>query len=100
MPTSTKGKPPKPLVVRGEDFRQIYVTGAVGNFTPFDYRLLFFTHEPELPDKPKEIESFQMPQVVHAEIIMNIELAKHLRDLLVGQIKQRENQLKKTKKEK
>lgn len=91
-------KPPaprKPLVVRAEGFKQIYVTGAIGNFTPFDYRLLFFTHEAELPEKAKQIVVFRIPQVVQVEVVMSEPVARHLRDLLNRQIKDKE-QPKKT----
>jgi hypothetical protein len=94
MATSEEKEAPKPLLVRGADFRQIYVNGAIGNFTPFDYRLFFYTHEPEIPDKPQETRGFRFPQVIHVEIVMTELLAKRLRHLLDRQIKEREEQTK------
>lgn len=88
--------PQKQLVVRGEGFRQIYVNGAIGNFTPFDYRLIFYTHIPELPEKVKEITTFRLPQVAQVELVMSEPVAIQLRDLLNRQIKDKEEKPKKT----
>jgi len=88
--------PPKPFMKKGEDFRQIYITGAFGNFTPFDFRLMFYTHKAELPDKAQEMTGFPIPIVARAEVVMPMDMAKQLRDMLDLQIKKREKQIKKT----
>lgn len=80
---------------KGEDFRQIYITGAFGNFTPFDYRLMLFTHKAEFPDQAQEITGFPIPQVIQAEVVMSEAVARQLRDLLIRQMKERENTTKK-----
>jgi len=88
--------PPKPFMKKGEDFRQIYITGAFGNFTPFDFRLMFYTHKAELPDKAQEMTGFPIPIVARAEVVMPISLAKKFRDLIDRQINEREKQIEKT----
>lgn len=90
--------PHKQLVVRGEGFRQIYVNGAIGNFTPFDYRLIFYTHVAELPEKVKEITALRLPQVAQVELVMSEPVATQLRDLLNRQIKDKDEKPKKLKK--
>lgn len=88
--------PPKPFLKKGEDFRQIYITGAFGNFTPFDFRLVVYTHKAELPEEAQEMPVFPIPMVARAEVVMPIDVAKQLRDMLDRQIKGREEQIKKT----
>jgi hypothetical protein len=82
--------PPKPFVKKGDDFRQIYITGAFGNFTPFDFRLIFYTHKAELPDKAQEMTGFPMPIVARAEVVMPLNVVKQLRDMLDRQVRERE----------
>ena len=88
--------PPKSFLKKGENFRQIYITGAIGSFTPFDYRLLLYTHKAEVPDTTKDIAGLPLTQVIQAEIVMPISLAKKLRDLIDRQINEREKQIEKT----
>jgi len=85
------------LVRRGEDYKQTYVTGALGQLTPVDYRLLFYSHEPELPEKSKSIKDVSTTKVCKVEIVMSHSLAKSLRDLIDRQVKEREEKTKKTK---
>jgi len=85
------------LVRRSEDYKQIYVTGALGQFTSVDYRLLFYSHEPELPEKSKSIKGVSTARVCKVEIVMSSKVAKSLRDLIDRQIKEQKEKSKKTK---
>lgn len=91
-------KPPVPIIKRSPDFRTLYVTGAVGNITPFDYRLVFYNHESEFPEEPKETTGVPVSQVFQVELVMSYELMRKLRDLLDRQVKTREAAKKKEEK--
>lgn len=83
-------EPPKPFISRSPDFRTIYVTGAFGQISPFDYRLSFYTHETQFPKEPKATTSVMISQVFQVEIAMSFDMMKRLRDMLDQQLKQRE----------
>ena len=83
-------RPPKPIISRSSDYSTFYVTGAIGNFTPFDYRLTFYTHEEQWPEKPKEISGVPISQVVRVTVVMSSATVKALRDLLDRQLKEKE----------
>ena len=91
--TTKKGKkvtPPKPSLSRSPDHRTLYVTGAIGNFSPFDYRLTFYTHEEQWPEKPTQTTGVPISQVMQVTLVMSPNLVKRLRDLLDRQLKKRE----------
>lgn len=81
---------PKQFVSRSPDFRTIYATGAFGHPSPFDYRLAFYTHEPQYPKEPEATTNVKVSQVFQVEIIMSYHMMKRLRDLLDRQLKQTE----------
>lgn len=82
--------PPKPLVSRSPDLRIFYVTGAIGSFTPFDYRLTFYTHEEQWPEAPKAVSGVPISQVMQVTLVMSPATAKRLRDLLDRQLEKME----------
>jgi len=91
-------KPPKGLaqpLVKGDSFRQIYASGAIGNFTPDDYRLMFYTLVPQLPKEVTQLKGVPVAGVVEVEVIMSHALMKRTRDLLDRQIKKFEAKKKK-----
>ena len=85
-----KAAPPKPLLSRSPNYRTFYVTGAIGNFTPFDYRLTFYTHEEQWPEKPTQTTGVPISQVMQVTLVMSPDLMKRLRDLLDRQLKKKE----------
>lgn len=87
-------EPPKPVISRSPHFRTVYATGATGHFSPFDYRLAFYNHESQFPEKPTEALRVPISQVFQIEIIMSTDLLKRLRDMLDRQLKEREKATK------
>ena len=85
----------KPLISRSSDFKTIYVTGAIGNVTPFDYRLAFYNHETQFPEAPKEWEGVSVSQVFQVELVMSFDLMKRLKELIEKQISQKEKPVRK-----
>lgn len=82
-------KPPKeeiPLSRKGENFREIYVTGAFASPSPFDFRLIFYTHEPEISKDATPMKFIPMHQVMQVEVVMSQIVARQLRDLLNRQL--------------
>jgi len=92
--------PPKPLISRSPDLKTLYVTGAIGNFTPFDFRLSFYSHQEQWPEKPKQVAGVPISQVMQVTLVMSPDLAKRLRDMLDSQLKEREKTLEQEKKAK
>ena len=86
--------PPKPFLSKSPNYKQLYVTGALGTFTPFDYRLTFYAHEEQWPEKPKQVTGVPISQVMQVTLTMSNDLAKRLRDMLDQQLKEREKRLK------
>jgi hypothetical protein len=84
-----EGAPPKPFLSRSPDYRQIYVTGAIGSTTPIDYRLTFYTHEEQWPEKPKQITNVPISQVMKVTLIMSRSLMKNLSDMLTRQLEEK-----------
>ena len=80
----------KPLLSRSPDLRIFYVTGAIGSFTPFDYRLTFYTHEEQWPEEPKAVSGVPFSQVMQVTLVMSPGTVKRLRDLLDRQLKEKE----------
>ena len=95
--TEEKAKSLKLFLKKGEGFRSIYVTGAIGAFSPYDFRLLFYSHVPEVPEELKQTDALSITQTVQVEVVMSKKVAKELRDLIDRQIK--EEEAKKTKEE-
>jgi len=89
-----KPAPPKPFLSKSQDYRQIYVTGALGTFTPVDFRLTFYAHEEQWPEKPTQTTGVPISQVMKVTLTMSPDLAKRLRDMLDQQLKEREKRLK------
>lgn len=71
-----------------EDLKQIYVTGAFGGFTPYDFRLDLYIDTPELVE---EIDEIQITRIVENEIIMSMTTVKELTVWLVKRIKEYED---------
>jgi len=71
----------------------LYVTGAIGNFTPFDFRLSFYNHQAQWPEKPKQVAGVPISQVMQVTLVMSPDLVKRLRDMLDIQLKKREKTL-------
>ena len=86
----------KPLISRSSNFRTVYVTGAVGNPTPFDYRLAFYNHESQFPETPEQVSGVSIAQVFQIEIVMSYDLMKRLKEMLERQISQVGESTKKT----
>lgn len=81
-----------PAVNRTPDYRMIYVHGALGTFTEYDYRLRFYNEIFPTEDNKKIYE-------VPVTIVMSPIAAKELRDLLDRQIKEYEEKVSEIKKQ-
>jgi hypothetical protein len=81
---------PKPFVSRSAAFKTLYVTGAIGSFSPFDYRLTFYNHEEQWPEKPSQVSTVPISQVMQITLVMSPDLAERLKDLLDLQLKEKE----------
>ncbi|NYB26345.1 MAG: DUF3467 domain-containing protein [Methanobacteriaceae archaeon] len=71
-----------------EDIKQIYVTGAFGGFTPYDFRLDLYIDTPELLE---EIDEIQIIRKVENEVIMSVTTAKELSMWLAKRVKEYED---------
>jgi hypothetical protein len=75
--------------VKSEKFRQIYIIGAVGGHTPYDFRIGFYNDENKMPEKgPAELN---IERRVETEIILSPLAAIELNRWLAQQIKEYES---------
>lgn len=72
-----------------KDLVQIYATGALGGFTPYDFRLNLYIDMPELVGETEEI---QVTRKVENEIIMSKTAIKELSLWLQRRIEEYEKQ--------
>jgi Protein of unknown function (DUF3467) len=74
--------------MKSESFRQIYIIGAVGGHTPYDFRIGFYNDENKVPeDGSTEVN---IERRVETEIILSPIAALELNHWLTLQIKEYE----------
>lgn len=79
----------KPRIKLNSDIKQIYMTGAMGGFTPHDFRLFIFNEKPEM----KNSDVVELVRNVDHELIMSFQAVKELYTWLDKRIKEFENEV-------
>ena len=74
--------------MKSESFRQIYIIGAVGGHTPYDFRIGFYNDESKVPEDGS-IE-INIERRIETEIILSPIAALELNRWLTQQIKEYE----------
>ncbi len=84
-------------ISKGDKFRQIYVVGAMGGHSPYDFRIAFYNDSPKASVKEGKQLSV-MERKVETELILSPLAAKELADWLNSHIKEYERQFGEIKK--
>jgi hypothetical protein len=74
--------------MKSESFRQIYIVGAVGGHTPYDFRIGFYNDESKVPENGST--EVNIERRIETEIILSPIAALELNRWLTQQIKEYE----------
>lgn len=75
--------PPKIIIKKSNDFKQIYCIGANGGFTPFDFRIGFYN---DIANIDESTGKMKIDRTISTEVIMSPVAAKSLVRWLSGHI--------------
>lgn len=80
-----------PISVKKEEgITHVYATGAVAQRTPFDFRVIFHTHEASVRETTPTSAVLALSPVFQVEVIMSHAVAKQVRDLIVSQLEEKD----------
>lgn len=74
----------QPPIEFNPEIKQIYMTGAMGGYTPHDFRLFIFNEKPKMEDS----DFIELVRKVDHELIMSFQVVKELHDWLSERIKE------------